>query len=192
MCFPLPALIYGCSHSRLHVNLCVESFELCDELVLITQLTPQLCPQPLGERHWSERNDFTSLWSQQFKTAACPRTRAQPRTSHNYPGGDENAERTGNLAAEIHRTLNPTSYRLLHVALRQESNGGLVCRCKLKRNRRGKKASFDLLFVFPLKWPKLLPCGAVIMLWLAPLCMGAQSVDDRPLIGCRFWALTCY
>lgn len=192
MCFPLPALIYGCSHSRLHVNLCVESFELCDELVLITQLTPQLCPQPLGECHWSERNDFTSLWSQQFKTQACLRTRAQPRTSHNYPGGDENAERTGNLAAEIHRTLNPTSYRLLHVALRQESNEGLVCRCKLKRNRRGKKASFDLLFVFPLKWPKPLPRGSVIMLWLALLCMGAQSVGDRPLIGCRFSALTCY
>ncbi|CAM4589411.1 unnamed protein product [Leuciscus chuanchicus] len=36
------------SHSRLHVNLCVESFEICDELVLITQqLTPQLCLSPL-------------------------------------------------------------------------------------------------------------------------------------------------
>lgn len=110
--FPRPALIYGCSHSRLHVNLCVESFELCDELVLITQLTPQLCPQPLWEHHWSERNDFTSPWSQQFKTPACPRTRAPPRTSHNYPGGDKNAERTRNLAAEIHRTLNPAYYQL--------------------------------------------------------------------------------
>ncbi len=149
--------------------ICFESFELCDELVLITQLTPQLCPQPLRERSWTESNNFTSLWSQQFKTPACPRTRAQPRTSHNYPGGDENAERTGNLAAEIDRTLNPTSYRLLHVALRQESNGGLVCRCKLKRNIWGKKASFDFLFVFPLKWPKPLPHVAVIMLWLAPL-----------------------
>lgn len=192
MRFPRPTFNYGCSHSRLHVNLCVETFELCDELVLITQLTPQLCPQPLGEHHWSEHNDFTSLWSLQFKTPACPRTRAQARTSHNYPGGDKNAERTGNLVAEIHRTLNPRSYRLLHGALWQESYEGLVCRCKLKRNRQGKKTSFDLLFVFLLKWPKPLPCGAVIMLWLAPLCMGAQSVGDRPLIGCRFSALTCY
>ncbi len=171
--------------------ICFESFELCDELVLITQLTPQLCQQPLRERRWTESNNFTSPWSQQFKTPACPRTRAQPRTSHNYPGGDENAERTGNLAAEIDRTLNPTSYRLLHVALRQESNGGLVCRCKLKRNIWGKKASFDFLFVFPLKWPKPLPHVVVIMLLLAT-AVGAQSVGYRPLICCRFSALTCY